>query len=207
MRLRSLAWPSSGAPGAVRERGDQHRRDGQHEQRRDRAGLVGRELLGAVPEPAEDEREAQHEEAVGEDGADEGVPHHDDEPGLEREEADEQFRQVAERRLEHAGRTGAQPHAQLVGRTPTTDARDASATPDTTKTVTLGRTRRAEHERRRGRTTATTMNATVRRPKGEERGDGSHRASWHAGPEPLGGRRRGPAPSHHHPAMSEHPAR
>ena len=87
------------------------------------------EPLRAVPQPADDERHAQDQQAVGEDRADQRRLDHDHQPGLEAEEPDEQLRQVAQRRLEDPRDGRALPRAQLRrSPRPTSEASIARAT-------------------------------------------------------------------------------
>ena len=75
------------------------------------------ELLGAVLEPADHEREAEHQQQVGQDRADQSGADDVHEPRLEREDADEQLGQVAQRRLQDAGRAGARTGRRAARRT------------------------------------------------------------------------------------------
>ena len=61
------------------------------------------ELLRPVAQSANDERDAQDKEAVRQDRADQGRLDDDDEAGLQREDRDEQLRQVSETRLKDPG--------------------------------------------------------------------------------------------------------
>ena len=99
-----------GGQGRDRQRG--HRED---EQDRDRSGPAGRRSFWApCLRPPSEERQAEDEQAVGEDRADERGLDHDDQAGLEAEDRDEQLRQVAERGLEDAGLARPEPMAELV---------------------------------------------------------------------------------------------
>ena len=98
------------------ERRDRHRRRGEHGQRRDQPGAARVEALGAVLQPADDERDTEHEHAVREDRTDQRRLDDLDEPLVQREQRDEELRQVAERRLDDAGAAGTEPRAQLLGR-------------------------------------------------------------------------------------------
>ena len=69
-----------------------------------------------MAQPANHEGEAQHEERVGEDRADERRLDHHDEALAQGEEADEELRQVAERRLHDTGRGVPEAGAKVVGR-------------------------------------------------------------------------------------------
>ena len=71
-------------------------------QRRDHPRAVGAEPLHAVADAADEERDPEHEHAVGEDRADERRLHDVDEALVQREERDEELGQVAERRLDDA---------------------------------------------------------------------------------------------------------
>ncbi len=65
-------------------------------------------------EAADHERETEHQQQVGQDRADQGRAHDVHEAGLEREDADEQLRQVAQRRLQDAGGARPEPVAELL---------------------------------------------------------------------------------------------
>ena len=80
---------------------------------RGRAALEAQHL---VPPAAGHEGEAEDEERVDEDRADQRGLHQGDEPGPEREDADEELGQVADRRLDDAGRRRAEVVAEVVGR-------------------------------------------------------------------------------------------
>ena len=95
--------------GRHRERGDR-----EHQQHRHRADRLSVEPLRAVAQAAEEEGEPEHEQRVGEDRADERRLHHDDEPRLQAEDRDEELGQVAQRRLEDAGRARAEAVAELI---------------------------------------------------------------------------------------------
>ena len=101
---------------AVGERRQHHGGDREHQERGDHPRRAALEAQDAVPPAAGDEGEAEDEERVAEDRADQRGLHHGDEPGPEREDADEELGQVADRRLDDAGRGGAEVVAELVGR-------------------------------------------------------------------------------------------
>ena len=71
------------------------------------------ELLFPVADSAGDEGEAEHEHAVGEDRADQCGLDDVRQPLVEREERDEELRQVAERGLDHPGSGGARAASEL----------------------------------------------------------------------------------------------
>ena len=98
------------------ERGQRHRRRGEDEEGRDEARAARAEALHAVPQAACEEGDPEHEDAVGEDRADERRLHDGHEALVQGEERDEELRQVAERRLDDAGRAGAEAGAELLGR-------------------------------------------------------------------------------------------
>ena len=103
--------------GLARLRGDgrdRQCRDGQDQQRRDHAGRPGLEMLRPVLQATEQEGETQDEQGVREDRTDEGRLDDQDQAGLQREDADEELGQVAEARLQHAGRARPQAMAQLI---------------------------------------------------------------------------------------------
>ncbi|KAJ8566818.1 hypothetical protein ON010_g6302 [Phytophthora cinnamomi] len=76
--------------------GQQHGERGQHEQRRVGAGTHGVERVFLVAHAAGDEGAAQHEQQVGQHGADERALHHVDLARLEREDGDDHLDGVAE---------------------------------------------------------------------------------------------------------------
>ena len=82
---------------------------------------------------ADDDHEAEHEQRVGEDRADDRELRDDDLARRQREDHDEELGQVAQRRLEHAGDRGPEVLADLLGRERDTQASPASAKPATTK--------------------------------------------------------------------------
>ena len=101
--LRSCAWPASGAPGAVARVGIASAATASTS----RVAIVrtGRraEGLDAVPQPADEEGQAEDEQAVGQDRADERASGRRRRgPAWRREDRDEQLGQVAEGRLEDA---------------------------------------------------------------------------------------------------------
>ncbi len=100
----------------VGERRQDHRGDREHEQARDHPRGLAAEAQHAVVPAAGEEGEAEDEERVREDRADERGLDDSDEPGLEREDGDEELGQVADRRLDDAGRGRGQVIAELVGR-------------------------------------------------------------------------------------------
>jgi hypothetical protein len=91
-------------------------RRGEHRERRDQARASRVERERAVDNAACEERDAEHEHAVRDHRPHERGLHDSDEPRVQREQRDEQLRQVAERRLHGAG--GGRPHAcaELLGR-------------------------------------------------------------------------------------------
>ena len=64
---------------------------------------------------AGDEGKAQHQQSIAQDRADQRCLHQSDEAGLQREDADEEFRQVTNGRLDYAGRRWTKVIAELVG--------------------------------------------------------------------------------------------
>ena len=113
--LSSWAWPASGAPGAVARVGIASAATA----RTSRTAIVrtgaAPNALDAVPPAAEEERQPEDEQAVGQDRPDQRGLDDDDQAGLEREDRDEQLGQVAQRRLEDAGLARPEPMAELVG--------------------------------------------------------------------------------------------
>ena len=99
----------------VREGRDRHRRRRERGQGRDQPRPRRVEPLHPVPEAARDERDPEHEDAVREHRADERGLDDVDEAVVEREQADEELGEVAERRLDRSGRAGAEPRAELLG--------------------------------------------------------------------------------------------
>ncbi len=97
-----------------RERRDEQRRHGQHEQQADVARGVRAEALGSVAQSADEECQAEHQQDVREDRADDRGADDVVEPGVQREQRDEQLRQVAERALHDPRRAGTQAVAQRL---------------------------------------------------------------------------------------------
>ena len=64
---------------------------------------------------AGDEGKAQYQQSIAQDRADQRCLHDSDEAGLQREDADEEFRQVTNRRLDYTRRRRAKVIAELVG--------------------------------------------------------------------------------------------
>src|SRR6185312_451895 len=83
----------------ARERRHHHRGDGQQHQHGSRAGALRVDALRPVAQAAYGEGEAQHKQQVGKDGTDQRGLHHHHQAGFQREQRDEQFRQVAQRGL------------------------------------------------------------------------------------------------------------
>ena len=77
---------------------------------------------------ADDDHQPEHEQRVGEDRADDRRLRDDELALLQREDHDEQLRQVAERRLQHAGHGRAEALAELLGRERHDPRQPASAT-------------------------------------------------------------------------------
>jgi hypothetical protein len=93
---------------------DHEDRDGKHEQYHHMAGALGGEALGAVPQSPDDEGQAEDEEHVGEDRADERGLDDADQAGAEREDPEEQLGEVAERGLHDSGHPRTEAIAQPV---------------------------------------------------------------------------------------------
>jgi hypothetical protein len=100
----------------VRERWHGEDRRGEDAERRDDPCPRSVEALQAIPEAACGERETKDEDAVCQDRADERGLHEVDQTRVQREQRDEQLRQVAERRLNGAGARRAESAAELFGR-------------------------------------------------------------------------------------------
>ena len=79
------------------------------------------ERLRPVTQPADEECQAEDKQQVGEDRADQGGLDDDDEAGPQREDRDEELRQVAERRLKDPGRRRPEALAELIGPLPDQD--------------------------------------------------------------------------------------
>ena len=92
-------------------------RDADREHDHDRDGPDRRRVERLLPvlQATGDEREAQDEQAVAQDRADEGRLDQDDQALAQGEQRDEQLRQVAQRRLEDAGRPWPEAPAELLG--------------------------------------------------------------------------------------------
>ena len=80
----------------------------QKEQRRIESGFLWIEALGAVAQAAGHEGASQHQQDVAEHGSDQGGLDHVDKPLVQGEEGHEQLWEVAEGRLQHPGRPGAE---------------------------------------------------------------------------------------------------
>ncbi len=93
---------------------DHEDRDGEQQQHHDRAGVICGEMLGAVPQAADDEGKAQNEEHVGDNRSDERGLYDADEAGAKREDAEEELRKVAESRLDDTGHPGAETIPEAV---------------------------------------------------------------------------------------------
>ena len=119
-RRRRRSPGRGGSPGRARQReAEQHDDEHGHLQQRRR---VAGQALGEAHDPvrraarADDDHEAEHEQRVGEDRADDRRLRDDELALLQREDHDEQLRQVAERRLQHPGDAGPEALAELLGR-------------------------------------------------------------------------------------------
>ena len=98
--------------------GDHEDRDGEHEQNDDGSGALGPEALRPVPEPPDDEGEAEDEQDVGEDRTDQGGLDDADKPRAKREYPEEELGEVAQRRLHDAGHPGPEAIAEPVDAAP-----------------------------------------------------------------------------------------
>ena len=94
-------------------------------------------LLGAVLEAADQERQAEHEQDVGQDRADDRRAHDVVRARRAARRADEQLRQVAQRGLHHAGRAGAEPVAERSTLRPTRLGQRGERSPATTNGTTV----------------------------------------------------------------------
>ena len=112
---------------SVREPEQDDDEDRKQQQRRRVVRQPRREAHDAVPRPrgAGDDRQAEHEQRVREQGAEDRGLGDNDLAGREREEDDEELRQVAERRLEDARQRGAEARADGLGR----ERRSSQASP------------------------------------------------------------------------------
>ena len=72
-------------------------------------------MHSAVFEAADEDRQSEDEQRVREDRSDQRALDDRHQPGAQRERAHEQFREIAERRLENAGRGRAEVGAELLG--------------------------------------------------------------------------------------------
>ena len=70
---------------------------------------------GSSPPPGRDEGKAQHQQSIAKDRANQRCLHYSDEASLQREDADEEFRQVTNRRLDYTRRRRTKVIAELVG--------------------------------------------------------------------------------------------
>ena len=113
--LSASSCAAAGVCSSAASVGNGERRDGEHHQRRDHARRLGVEVHPAVLDAADEDRHAEHEQRVREDRSDERGLNDLDEPGAQAERADEQLGQIAERRLENAGRAGVEMRADVLG--------------------------------------------------------------------------------------------
>ena len=103
----------------LRREARQHQRGGgQRHQHARRARPADGEPLRAVLQAAHDERQAEHQQQVGQDRADDRRLDDDQVTLAQREERDEQLRQIAERALQHAGRAGTEAVAEPLDAAP-----------------------------------------------------------------------------------------
>ena len=100
----STAWPRSGPPGAVETVGIASAATARTSSDRDRPDRGASNTWRPLLQAAGEEGEAQHEQAVAQDRADQRRLREDHEALLQGEDRDEQLGQVAQRRLEDAGR-------------------------------------------------------------------------------------------------------
>ena len=121
----------------VGERRQHHRRDREHQQARDHPRRLPAETQHAVAPAARHEGEPEDQQRVRQDRADQRRLHHGHQPGLQREDADEELGQVAHRRLHDPGgrRPRADPPRWSVS-SPIRYAIPASATAATAKVTT-----------------------------------------------------------------------
>ena len=110
------SWGSAGEWMKAATDGIDHGGDRDEQHHADVLGAWHVDVLRAVLQPAGDEGEAEDEEQVGEDRADERGLDDRDQAGLQREQGDEQLGQVAEGRLQDAGRAGPEPVTELLDR-------------------------------------------------------------------------------------------
>jgi hypothetical protein len=90
------------------------RQDHQHD---DAAGPFGVQLLGSVLESPDHKTQSQDQQQVGQDRPDESRFDDIHQAGAEREQRDEQLRQVAQGGLQHPGGARSEPVAELFHRT------------------------------------------------------------------------------------------
>ena len=95
--------------------GEDEHRQGEHQAQP--AAVVGGEALPAVFDSADDEGQAEDQQHIRQDRPHEGGFHHTEKPGLEREENDEQLRQISQRRLQYPRGTGSEAVAECFHRT------------------------------------------------------------------------------------------
>ena len=104
-------------------RGEEERRHdepdrGDHEERDARAGEVRIELLRAVLESARELRGAEHEEEIADDRAGDRCLDEIDEPRAQREDRDDELREIAERCVDESTERGAGVRGELFGGVP-----------------------------------------------------------------------------------------
>src|SRR5205085_6463443 len=98
----------------VREGGQGEDGGGEERQRRDRSRAGRLEPLDAVSEPSGEKGKPEHQQAVGEDRTDQRRFDDTDKPLVECEQRNEQLGQVAERRLNRARASRAEPPSELL---------------------------------------------------------------------------------------------
>ena len=101
-------------------RGEEERRHDEadrrdHEQRDARAGEARIELLRAVLQAARELRGAEHEEQIADDRAGDRCLDEIDEPGAQREDRDDELREIPERRVDESTERGTGVRGELLG--------------------------------------------------------------------------------------------
>jgi len=120
-----------------RRRGNGHGSHAEDGHDGDQLRGLGLEPLGAMAEPTHKKCDAQNEQAVSQNRANQRRLHDGDESGSQREDPDKERWEVPQRGLQDARRTRPQADAELLVPSPTSEASAASATAETMNVSTL----------------------------------------------------------------------
>src|SRR5579883_497420 len=102
----------------IDERWHGQRSNGQHSENGDSTWGLRCKSLCAIAQPTHEEGQAQHEQAVPQDRADQRRLHYIDQPGAQGKDAYKEFGQVAKRGLQDAGCPRTESRTELIGSLP-----------------------------------------------------------------------------------------